>query len=112
MDNTNPYASPKRVAESIAPRRTRWRVIPSALLILLGGALALSSVAFLVLALVTAWLGRAVSVEAIFGGLLHGVGGLVWVLSGIAIWKRMWWWGAIGAIAGYFIGALGAFYVS
>lgn len=113
MDDANPYASPKTPAEAPSRRGFRWRIVFSALLIVFGAPLALCSLLMLGFGLVSVWLGGdGLPAEMLFGALLHVVAGLVWLASGIAIWRRKWWRGILGFVVGYVFGVGGAYLTS
>ncbi len=105
VDEMNPYTSPKSPVEPGAPRRTQWRRLPAVILIMVGGVLAFCSIPSLVPMPLVGGSGVDVpSVTRPIGVLLMVLAGLIWIASGVAVWRGRWWLAALGIVVGYSLG--------
>jgi hypothetical protein len=108
---SNPYEPPKAPLETSQTRHGfRWRLIPSALLVLFGTLLVLMTLISIVLEVVRSWI--------ITGGsgffartplmLVMGTAGGLWIVSGAMFWKRRRWIAVVFLVVGYAVGCFAA----
>jgi hypothetical protein len=109
----NPYQPPESPPSISPPRRgIRWRLIPSAFLMLFGGLLALGvGLGFVIILARSPDIAAEFRSPQMFGGLLIGTAGILWVASGTFLWERKWWRAALGLVLGNASGVLGASFI-
>ena len=108
---SNPYEPPKAPLETSQSRHGfRWRLIPSASLVLFGTLLVLMSLISIVLEVVRSWIitdGSGFFARTL-PSLVMGTSGGLWIVSGAMFWKRRWWIAVIFLLVGYGVGVFAA----
>lgn len=105
---SNPYAPPKAPLEKSQTRPGfPWRLIPSALLILIGALLVLLVLISIVLEVVRSFTDPAGFAPTLSVLGMGSAGGL-WIVGGVMFWKRRWWIGVIFLVVGYAVGEFAA----
>ena len=81
-------------------------MLPTAILVLVGVIWAFGSVGMVGGALADLRTGGVLHLGTCFRALIWMLAAVIWIGSGIAIWKRMWWRGTLGAVVGYVLAGL------
>ena len=104
---SNPYEAPKAPLEASLTRPGfRWRLIPSASLVLFGAYTALAPLILFVIDIVRS---RGIpdeldSSRTLVGLLITSAAGGLWIVSGVMFWKRRWRIAVIFLLVGYGFG--------
>ena len=111
---SNPYEPPKVPLEDSQTRPGfRWRLIPTAALVLFGALLALMTLISIVVQVVRSWIIPDKSGFAgMLGRLVMVAAGALWIVSGAMFWKRRWWIAVVFLLVGYAVGAFAASHLS
>jgi hypothetical protein len=106
---SNPYEPPKAPLQNSQPRHGfRWRLIPSASLVLFGALLVLMILISIAGEVVRSWVitdGSGFFARTLRWLVLGTAGGL-WIVSGAMFWKRRWWIAVIFLLVGYAVGCI------